>query len=168
MQPEENPYTFTDTVWIAATPQQVYDTVSDVTRTGEWSVFTRACEWEDADGPVVGAHFVGHNTRPGRDWDTRSTVTVADPGRAFAWEVNDGWVRWSYTMTPEAGAAGDGARGTRLAESWEFTELGRENIAGRYPDDGDAQIAVRVEDARTSIPTTLAAIKEVVEGSSRR
>lgn len=160
MQPED-PYTFADSVWIAATPRQVYDVVSDVERTGEWSAFTRACEWEEGDGPAVGAHFVGHNHKPGRDWDTRSTVTAADPGRAFAWAVNDDWVHWGYAMAPEPSATG--VEGTRLTETWEFTETGRARIAERYPDDPDDQIALRVEDARSGIPTTLAAVKRVVE-----
>lgn len=156
-------YRFADSVFVDATPEQVYDVVSDVTRTGEWSVFTRACEWDegslDADGrPVVGASFTGHNSRPGRDWDTRSEVVVADRGRQFAWAVNGGLVRWGYEMAPEGPASG--TRGTRLTQRWEFTPEGREFIRGKFGEDG---VALRVEDARSGIPTTLERVRRVVE-----
>ena len=35
---------------------------------------------------------------PERTWETRSQVVAADPGREFAWEVNNGWVRWGFSM----------------------------------------------------------------------
>ena len=148
-----------DSVWIDTTPEEVYAAVSDVTRHGEWSVFTRACEWDDGglDGngsPRVGAHFTGHNSRPGRDWDTRSEVVAADPGHEFAWAVNGGAVRWGFEMRHAEG-------GTRLTQRWQLRPAGRELIRERFGEEG---ITLRTDDARTSIPTTLAAIKQVLEG----
>lgn len=47
---------------IDATPQQVYDAVSDLTRMGEFSPECRRVEWLDgAAGPRPGAQFAGHN-----------------------------------------------------------------------------------------------------------
>ncbi|MEJ8278323.1 SRPBCC family protein [Pseudonocardia spirodelae] len=152
-------YTHRESVSVAATPQAVYDVVSDVTRTGEWSPVCARCEWDAGDGPWVGAHFTGFNVKPDREWQTRSEVVVAEPGRAFAWEVNGGLVRWGYELEPEA----DGA-GTRLTETWEFRPAGRDFIRDKYGDDGEHQIAVRVQDARTGIPAGLARIKQVLEG----
>jgi hypothetical protein len=149
-----DPYAFADSVWVDATPHHVYDVVSDVTRHGEWSEFTRSCEWEDATSAVVGAHFTGHNSRPGREWSTRSEVVVATPGQEFAWEVRDGFVRWGFTMAPERG-------GTRLTQAWEFRPAGREAIRETFGEDG---VTLRVNDARTSIPVTLERIKKVIEG----
>ncbi|MFC5063637.1 SRPBCC family protein [Actinomycetospora atypica] len=145
---------YATSVWIDATPEEVYAAVSDITRHGEWSGFTRACEWDPGDGPRVGAHFTGHNSRPGRDWDTRSEVVAADPGREFAWEVNGGGVRWGFELLPDEG-------GTRLTQRWELRPAGRELIRERFGEDG---ITLRTDDARTSIPTTLATIKRVLEG----
>lgn len=149
---------FTDagTIHVAATPEAVYAVVSDVTRTGEWSPICVACEWDDGDGPRVGARFTGHNRKPDREWSTTSEVVAAEPGRAFAWEVAGGLVRWGYEMEPD----GDG---TLLTESWEFREIGRETFRERYGDRAEHEIAVRVADARAGIPATLAAIKRVVE-----
>ena len=150
---------YADSVWIDATPEEVYAAVSDVTRHGEWSGFTRGCEWDDGaldenGSPRVGAHFTGHNSRPGRDWDTRSEVVAADPGREFAWAVNGGAVRWGFEMRPDEG-------GTRLTQRWQLPPAGRELIRERFGEDG---VTLRIDDARTSIPTTLAAIKQVLEG----
>lgn len=150
--PAQDTWTLADSIHVAATPRQVYDVVSDVTRTGEWSVFTRACEWEDADGPRVGARFTGHNSRPGRAWDTRSEVVAADPAREFAWVVN-GLVRWGFEMAPE----GDG---TRLTHRWALPSEGREALREKFGDEGVEQ---RTDDARTSIPATLSSIRAVVE-----
>lgn len=152
----ENPFTFSDSIPIEATPQVVYDTVSDIARTGEWSPVCVGCDWEDADGPRVGARFTGHNRKPGREWSTTNEVVAAEPGREFAWEVNGGLVRWGYEMVP------DGA-GTRLTETWEFREAGREFFRERFGGTADHEIDVRIADARSGIPATLAAIKKVVE-----
>lgn len=106
----------------------------------------------------VGSWFTGRNETPERTWETRSQVVAADPGREFAWEVNNGWVRWGYTFEP----VGDGAR---LTESWVFHPKGLAGFRERYGEAADEQIAARRESAVTGIPATLAAIKRVAEGT---
>ncbi len=147
----------TESVVVDRAPEQLYDLVSDITRTGEWSPICEACWWDDpAAGAVVGAMFTGRNVTPDRTWETRSRVVAADRGREFAWEVANGWVRWAYTFAPtEAGAV--------LTESWLFTTTGLAGFAEKYGADADAQIANRTEAAHTGIPATLAAIKRVAE-----
>lgn len=146
-----------ESISVAVPPDDLYALVSDVTRTGEWSPVCKACWWDDGDGPRVGAHFTGRNETPERTWETRSQVVAADAGREFAWEVNNGWVRWGYTFDAE----GDG---TRLAEHWEFLPAGLAGFRERFGDAADDEIAKRSEAARTGIPETLAAIKRVAEG----
>ncbi|PZS23482.1 MAG: polyketide cyclase, partial [Pseudonocardiales bacterium] len=73
-----------EAVFVAASPQALYEMVSDVTRMGDWSPICKACWWDDGDGPRVGAWFTGRNVTPERTWETRSQVVVADPGREFA------------------------------------------------------------------------------------
>jgi Polyketide cyclase / dehydrase and lipid transport len=147
---------FSDSVFVAQEPDQLYALVSDVTRTGEWSPVCRSCWWDDPAGPFVGAWFTGRNETPERTWETRSQVVAADPGREFAWEVNNGWVRWGFSLEPENG-------GTRLTESWHFLPKGIAGFQERYGEDAEAQIAQRSEAAHTGIPQTLAAIKKVAE-----
>lgn len=149
---------FSDSVTVALAPEELYALVSDVTRIGEWSPVCKACWWDDpAAGAVVGAWFTGRNVLPERTWETRSQVVAAEPGREFAWEVNNGWVRWGFTVEP------DGA-GSRLTQHWRFLPKGIEGFGERFGADADAQIAERSRLALSGIPATLAAIKATAEG----
>jgi polyketide cyclase/dehydrase/lipid transport protein len=149
---------FSDSTVVSATPDQLYAMVSDVTRTGEWSPVCRACWWDDGDGPRVGAWFTGRNETPERTWESRSQVVAAEPGREFAWEVNNGWVRWGFTFEPADG-------GTRLTESWVFLPKGLAGFGERYGDKAEAEIVKRTEAAHEGIPATLAAIKKAAEAA---
>jgi hypothetical protein len=159
---------FSDSVLVSASPDAVYALVSDVTRTGEWSPQCRACWWDEGAGPEVGAWFTGRNETaegrseatgeivPARTWETRSQVVAAEPGREFAWEVNNGWVRWGFTVEP----VGDGSR---LTESWHFLPKGIAGFGERFGDRADAEIQKRSDAALSGIPETLAAIKATAE-----
>ena len=91
---------------IAASPEQVYDTIADVTRMGEWSEECRACAWhEGSDGPVVGATFDGHTENGELTWTTQGKVIEAEPGRAFAFEcsmMDFHYSTWGYRIEPTA------------------------------------------------------------------
>ncbi len=150
-----------ESVVVACSPEVLYDIVSDVTRTGEWSPVCRACWWDQGAGPSVGSWFTGRNETPQRTWETRSQVVVADRGREFAWAVGGSWVRWGFTLTPVEG-------GTRLTESWEWLPDGLARFDERYGDDAPAQVEDRTRAAHSGIPATLAAIKRIAEASSPR
>jgi hypothetical protein len=145
-----------DSISVAVPPDELYALVSDVPRMGGWSPICRACWWDEGGGPRVGAWFTGRNELPQRTWDTRCQVVAADPGREFAWEVNTGWVRWSYTFEPEG-------EGTRLTESWEFLPAGVAGFRERFGEQADDEIAIRHAAATNGIPATLAAIKKTAE-----
>jgi len=105
------------TTHIDASPEAVYDLVSDVQRMGEWSPECRHCEWLDgATGPAVGARFKGRNQNRFLRWTTKPKVVVADPGREFAFVTGQGSrdiTKWSYRFEP----APDG---TIVTESFEM------------------------------------------------
>ncbi|RBY79961.1 SRPBCC family protein [Blastococcus sp. TF02A-26] len=148
--------THSDSVVVRTTPEALYDLVSDVTRTGEWSPICRECWWDEGDGPRVGAHFTGRNVTPERTWETRSEVVAAERGREFAWVVGPSVARWSFILEPVEG-------GTRLTESWEFRPEGQELFVERYGDGAAAQVEARVRAAHEGIPATLAAIARIAE-----
>jgi hypothetical protein len=150
--------TFSDSVVIARSPEDLYDLVTDVTRMGDWSPVCKACWWEEGESLRVGAWFGGRNELPERTWETRSEVVAADRGREFAFVVNGTIARWGYSFAPVDG-------GTELTESWEFLPAGLEMFAERFGAEADAQIANRAEAARTGIPATLAAIKRTAESA---
>lgn len=145
-----------DSTVIAATPEEVYDVVSDVTRTGEWSPQCRECWWLDGGTGAVGDVFGGRQETAERTWETRSTVEEADRPRAFAWSVNERRVLWRYDLEAVEG-------GTRLTESWEFPDAGQQFLADKHGADAQREISTRQEAARSGIPVTLAAIKQIVE-----
>ncbi len=148
--------TFSDSIVVAAPAEAVYDLVSDVTRTGEWSPVCVACWWDEGATGAVGDWFTGRNVTPERTWETRSQVVAADRGREFAWAVGGSRARWGYTLEPVDG-------GTRLTESWEFLPDGLALTAERYGEDAQHQVDLRTRAAHEGIPATLAAIKRIAE-----
>lgn len=150
------PLTYSDCIFVSASPDDVYAVVSDVTRTGEWSPVCQTCWWDEGDGPRVGAFFTGRNVTEDRTWETRCEVIVAEEAREFGWSVTEGNVHWIYSMAP----AEDG---TELTESWVFTPKGQTFFEQRFGDNAPREVAARVKAAHEGIPLTLAAIKNVIE-----
>lgn len=154
-------YKYQESVTVNASAHDLYDIVSDVTRTGEWSPVCTSCWWDDeSSAGSVGAWFTGKNVLPDRTWDTRSQVVGADPGREFAWVVGGKFVRWGYTLTAvEAG--------TVLTESWEFLDEGIAMFEEKHGEQAAARIADRTQQALDGIPKTLAAIKRIAESAKQ-
>ena len=97
---------------IAASPESLYDIVTDVGRIGEMSPECRSAEWVGkSDGPDLGARFKGTNELGTSKWSTKPTVTVAERGQVFEFKVPMGFgPTWRYEFH-----AVDG--GTRVVES---------------------------------------------------
>ncbi|WP_148612945.1 SRPBCC family protein [Nocardioides rubriscoriae] len=145
-----------ESIKVDASAEALYDLVSDITRTGEWSPVCTSCWWDDeATAGRVGAWFTGRNELPHRTWETRSVV-AAEHGREFAWIVGGGFVRWGFALVPAQ-------TGTKLIESWEFLPAGIAMFEEKFGDDAVAEIADRTQQALDGIPTTLAAIKRIAE-----
>lgn len=149
-------YELADSVIIQAAPERIYDVVSDVTRTGEWSPVCYRCEWS-SEARGVGATFVGHNRTPDREWSTTSTVVVATPGIEFAWEVGAGRTRWGYRMAPAAG------RATELTEYTVFGAAAEEAFRERFGAAAETEEENRRRAAASGIPVTLQRIKAMIE-----
>jgi uncharacterized protein YndB with AHSA1/START domain len=121
------------TVHIAASPQQVWGLVSDITRIGAYSPETFEAEWlGGATGPVVGARFRGHVKRNGKGptyW-TSCTVTASVPGREFAFSVGSPgkpFNTWRYQLEAARGGVDvteSFALGQQLALRLYWTLLG--------------------------------------------
>lgn len=148
--------THADSIIIDVPPSVAYAAISDITRMGEWSPVCKECWWDEGHGPSVGSYFTGRNETPTRTWETRSQVVVADVDRAFGWSVSDGRVHWTYTFEPVDG-------GTKVTESWVFTEKGQAFFEDRFGDTAPQEVAARKASAEAGIPATLAAMKEALE-----
>jgi uncharacterized protein YndB with AHSA1/START domain len=101
---------------IAASPEQVYGMVADITRMGDWSPECYECTWtKGATGPVVGARFKAKNKGArGPSWFNTPVVVEAEPGKAFAFNRSGPGVG-SYTWRYVAEAI---PNGTKLTESF--------------------------------------------------
>ena|SRR5438094_6986980 len=146
-------------VHIEATPDALYDMVSDITRMGEWSPENTGGEWLDgATGPAVGARFKGKNKRKG-GWTTKCTVTAADRGRDFAFDVGKGETRWRYDFS----AAGTG---TDVVESFEIVK--QPGGLGRFFTKVGTGVpwSEREADMVNGMEQTLSRLKAAAEGAS--
>lgn len=95
---------------IAASPQRVFDLVSDLRGLSSCAEEYEGGKWLNASGPSVGARFRGVNKRGWRIWPTTSTVTDCTAER-FAFEVKSLGMpvsRWQYDIERTA----DGCRVT--------------------------------------------------------
>ncbi len=111
------------TVNMQASPDRVWELVSDVTQIGRYSPETFEAVWVDgATGPAVGAKFRGHVKRNGRGpvyWTT-CTVVDCEPGREFAFGVGNGERPlnvWRYRLNP-VGETTDVTESFELADTF--------------------------------------------------
>jgi hypothetical protein len=151
----------TDTVdrYIEASPEALYDIVSDVTRTPEMSPEVVKCTWiKPATGPAVGARFKAINSAGrGPNWPNKPVVTVVEPGREFAFErteVGGGTVEWRYRFVPEG-------TGTRVHESYRVVKP--LNLLGWFIISTLYGLKDRRHDLRTGMTQTLQRLAEIAE-----
>jgi hypothetical protein len=94
-------------VTVSASPEEVYDTVSDVRRIPEWSPECVHAHWiGEVDGPEEGDRFLARNRRGLLRWGNRPVVAVADRPREFAFVIHQppfgALTRWAYHIEPGA------------------------------------------------------------------
>lgn len=142
---------------IAATPQRVWELVSDITKMGEYSPEVFEAEWLDgATGPAVGARYRGHVKRNevGPIYWTTCRVTDCVPGEVFAFEVLAGGQvvnTWRYDFAPGAGAGCDVTESFRMPDNLATRAFGL--VAGR----------LRTNRNRRDMLRTLERVKAVAE-----
>ncbi|MEU3829394.1 SRPBCC family protein [Streptomyces sp. NPDC029080] len=149
--------------WIDASPDRVWQLVSDITLMPALSEELRSVHWLDgADAPAVGARFVGHSRHEALgEWSTTSHVVECEPGRVLAWAVQDPdepAALWRFRLRPENG-------GTELSE-WMQLGPGRSGLSfaiDRMPDKEQKIVFVRLREFERSITATLEHIKQRAE-----
>jgi uncharacterized protein YndB with AHSA1/START domain len=148
---------------IAASPERVWDLVSDINISARFSNELQGAEWVDSDGPREGASFIGHNKRTdvNREWDTTSWVVACDPPLVFAWNVNDRdepSAQWRFELEKIPG-------GTRLRQRLVIGP--RLSATGHAmkdnPDQAEQILASRQEQHRGNMALNLNGIKETAE-----
>ncbi len=139
---------------IEATPESVYDLLSDITRMGEWSPEATGGRWLDGGSGQVGDWFEGTNQSGERQWERSCEVAEASRGQAFTFVVNgvaENCTWWSYEMEPNGS-------GTTLTERWWVV-----NKTPAMQAFTDEQIQGRIEFTRSMLSDTLASLKRAAE-----
>src|SRR5512139_3417980 len=140
-------------VEVAASPESVWEVISDVRRMSEWSPECRKIVVIGSPKQGVGTTFLGLNRRGWAMWPTTSKVVRYEPGKAVAWKTRESGATWSYEITPTPS-------GTRLTGQRELpsfsaaTKLMAPLIGGAGGHD---------EELAAGIRTTLERIKATVE-----
>ncbi|HZZ97456.1 MAG TPA: SRPBCC family protein [Jatrophihabitantaceae bacterium] len=86
---------------IAATPKTVYALITDLPTLTSLASETEAMTWRSGSSATPGAVFSGNNRNGWRRWKTTCTVTDAEPGHKFGFEVRHTVVkiaRWQYDI----------------------------------------------------------------------
>ena len=143
-----------ETVEIAATPAEVYNTISNLERMGEWSPENQGGSWVLGDGTNVGDQFEGNNALGERTWTATAEVVRCDPGSAFCFTVgglDDPVAEWGYHLEPSG-------QGTRITETWKMTRLPPSLV-----DAPAERVQGRADMVASGMATTLAKLKAAIE-----
>jgi len=150
---------------VAAPPAVVWTLVSDIELSSRFSTEVSGAEWLDgADGPALGARFVGHSAHDAiGEWSTTCIVTAFEPDHVFEWSVigrdDDVSSIWRYTIS-------DGGGGSVHLEFWFQMGPGRGGLnfaIERMPDKEERIVARRLDEHRVNMERVLAGVKELAE-----
>jgi hypothetical protein len=93
-------------VTISASCADVYALITDLPTMATLAEEANAMEWTKGDAALPGAVFKGRNAHGSKSWTTKCTVTHAEPGRVFAFDVKSAIVpvsHWRYDIEPVDG-----------------------------------------------------------------
>ncbi len=93
-------------VTIAAEPAAVYSLITDLSAMASLAEEVHAMSWTKGAAAAPGAVFTGRNRNGAKSWSTTCTVTAADPGKAFAFDVKSAMLpiaHWRYDIVATEG-----------------------------------------------------------------
>jgi len=144
-----------DSIDVAATPEAVFELVSDLPGMGRFSPENTGGDWlGGVSAPALGARFRGTNANGSKTWTTAARVTAFDPPSRFSFAVTFLGLKiatWSYEIaaTPT---------GSRVTESWLDQ---RSTFVKRFA----STVENREDFTRESVRHTLVALKAELERS---
>lgn len=162
---------------IGASPDQVYEVVSDLPRSAEWSPECRGGTWVAGEPRAVGSVFRGENLRS-EDvvgwaplvrgiWYTQARVVAADPGRTFRWMMlshadEDQESVWGFDVRPASGGEAVLTHHFRMGRATagihKITQDLDESDRKRFVEEWTTKL-------EQDLDSTLSRIREVVEGA---
>lgn len=159
--------TTTVSIDIDATPAAVWELVSDIGLPSRFSTEVTGAEWVDgADGPALGARFVGHSAHDAiGEWTTTCVITGYEDQRRFEWSVigrdDDVSSIWRYTID-------DLGNGSIRLDYWFQMGPGRGGLnfaIDRMPDKEDRIVERRLAEHASNMERVVAGIKDLAEST---
>jgi uncharacterized membrane protein len=149
--------------WIDAPVERVWAVVSDIKLMPGMSDELQSAEWlNGVTSPAVGARFIGRSRHEALgEWATTSHVIEFEPGRVFAWAVEDPdnpTAIWRFRLEPKDG-------GTELSE-WMQMGPARSGLSlaiDRMPEKEQKIVFVRMREFEHNMTVTLGHIKKLAE-----
>lgn len=147
-------------LWIDAPAVDVYEAVSDVTRTSEISSEVLAADWLPGHAPgAVGARFRGRNRSGLARWTRVCEIVTATRGSSFSFRTvperfdlsRRDSTTWSFELRPERG-------GTTIIQSYDITMLPSAPFRAIY-----GRLLPHHRDMRPQMEETLARLKRTLE-----
>lgn len=147
------PLPISASVEVHATPEDVWEVLSDVSRMSEWSPECRKILVLGRPKRGAGTRLLGLNRRGWAVWPTTSRVIRFEPARAVAWRTRESGATWTYELEPSR--TGTTLTGRRELPSYSAgTRLMAPLIGGAQGHDQELADGIR---------TTLDRIKATVE-----
>ena len=145
-------------VTIDADADAVYALITDLPTLAALGDEIATMEWQKGRSAAPGAVFKGHNQNGAKRWTTTCTVTDADPGRVFAFDVRHTVLpiaHWRYDIEPHDS-------GCRVTErTWDRRPGWFAKVAGRATGVKDRGAANKAH-----IEATLQRLKSKAESAS--
>lgn len=153
-------------VRVDAPAERVWALVTDIELPARFSEEFQGATWLEADGPSVGARFVGRNRHAALgEWETTSFVVRFEPLRWFEWAVTDAnepSASWWFALEP----AGDGTvvlrQGTRLGPGRSGLNLAIDAM----PEKEERIIARRLQEHERNMQATVEGVKRLAEATA--
>ncbi|MGH3519612.1 MAG: SRPBCC family protein [Haloechinothrix sp.] len=149
--------------WVDAGPARVWALVSDIEMMPSLSSELQSVEWLDgANGPAVGARFLGHSKHEALgEWSTTSYVVEYAPEHVFAWAVEDPdnpTAIWRFRLEPNDG-------GTLLSQSAQLgpARSGLSRAIEKMPDKEQKIVFVRLREFQSGMTANLEQVKKLAE-----
>jgi hypothetical protein len=149
--------------WIEASPQRVWELVSDIHLMPTMSDELQSVEWVDGTTePIVGARFVGRSEHEAfGKWETTSTIIECERERVLAWAVEDPdypTAIWRFGLEPKDG-------GTELSEWVQLgpARSGLSHAIDRMPEKEPKIVFVRLREFERNMTATVDHIKKLAE-----
>lgn len=129
----------------SASPEQVWEVLTDVTRVGEWSHECQGAQWLTGEGATVGARFRGRNRAGVMRWSRACTITEVEPTKRLVYRTKGGVfgdaTEWTFDLEATAG-------GCRVVQRYKVLSLPRAvewMILKMVPRHSDRSAALRAD-----------------------